>query len=87
MQKSFHTHAHHCRYINSTTLGETVRAFVPHPLPPRQPELAADGHQGLNAAAEQALGRLAAVAGLVPSVGAGPAQGPRRSACEREVVV
>lgn len=56
------------RYINSTTLGETVRAFVPHPLPPRQPELAADGHQGLNAAAEQALGRLAAVAGLVPSV-------------------
>ena len=30
------------RYINSTTLGETVRAFVPHPLPPRQPALLAD---------------------------------------------
>jgi Fic family protein len=56
------------QYLTSTTLGETVRAFVPEPLPPRQPELAADSYQALNAAAEQALARLSAVAGLVPSV-------------------
>lgn len=56
------------QYLISTTLGETVRAFVPHPLPPTQPELAVDSHQALNTAAEQALARLAAVGGLVPSV-------------------
>lgn len=56
------------QYLTSTTLGETVRAFVPDPLPPRQPELAADSYQVLNATAEQALARLSAVAGLVPSV-------------------
>ena len=56
------------QYLISTTLGETVRAFVPHPLPPRQPDLAVDSHKALNTAAEQALARLAAVGGLVPSV-------------------
>jgi Fic family protein len=52
----------------STTLGETVRAFVPHPLPPARPELAPQAYDALNQAAERALARLSAVAGLVPSV-------------------
>ncbi len=52
----------------STTLGETVRAFVPHPLPPARPELAPQAYDALNQAAERALARLSAVAGLVPSL-------------------
>ena len=51
----------------STTLGESVQAFVPHPLPPAQPELVVDGYANLNRQAELALSRLSAVAGLVPS--------------------
>jgi Fic family protein len=68
MKKNFQTMRSTGRYVQSTTLGETVRAFVPHPLPPRQPDLAADSHALLNLAAERALLRLEAVAGLVPSV-------------------
>jgi Fic family protein len=55
-------------YTTTTTLGESVRAFVPYGLPPRSPVLnmtefdAAHRHAGL------ALARLAAVSGLVPSV-------------------
>lgn len=55
-------------YVTSSTLGETVRAFVPHALPPRGPELAAESFAALNHAAELALARLSGVAGLVPSV-------------------
>ena len=55
-------------YVISTTLGESVQAFVPHPLPPKRPELAPDSYSALNRQAELALARLSGVAGLVPSV-------------------
>lgn len=55
-------------YITSTTLGESVRAFVPHPLPPAAPPLAAAAYEELNRSAELSLARLSGVAGLVPSV-------------------
>jgi Fic family protein len=55
-------------YAISTTLGEPVRAFVPHPLPPARPALAPDRYTDLNRQAELALARLAGVSGLVPSV-------------------
>lgn len=54
--------------ITSTTLGESVKAFVPHPLPPSQPPLASESFVAASRAAETALARLAGVAGLVPSV-------------------
>jgi Fic family protein len=54
--------------ITTTTLGEAVRPFVPHPLPPASPPLAADSYSAANRRAEMALARLAGVAGLVPSV-------------------
>ena len=54
--------------VTTTTLGEPVRAFVPHPLPPAGPALAPDSYAAGNRAAELALARLAGVAGLVPSV-------------------
>ncbi|MDI9332526.1 MAG: Fic family protein [Alphaproteobacteria bacterium] len=55
-------------YVISTTLGEPVRAFVPHPLPPARPALAPAVYVELNRQAELALARLAGVSGLVPSV-------------------
>jgi Fic family protein len=55
-------------YVISTTLGEPVRAFVPHPLPPARPALAPGLYADLNRQAELALARLAGVSGLVPSV-------------------
>lgn len=55
-------------YAISTTLGEPVRAFVPHPLPPAEPPLAAASFADLNRQAELALARLSGVTGLVPSV-------------------
>ena len=54
--------------VKSTTLGETVRAFVPHPLPPAKPPLAPESFAALNRTAELALARLSGVSGLVPSV-------------------
>ncbi len=54
--------------ITSTTLGESVQAFVPHPLPPANPGLDVQSFASLNHAAEFALARLAGVSGLVPSV-------------------
>jgi Fic family protein len=54
--------------VKSTTLGEAVRAFVPHPLPPAAPPLAPDFFMEPNRQAELALARLAGVSGLVPSV-------------------
>ena len=53
-------------YVISTTLGESVRAFVPHLLAPGEPALQAAVYLDLNRQAE--LARLAGVAGLVPSV-------------------
>ena len=55
-------------YVTTTTLGEPVRAFVPHPLPPAKPALAPQSFVAANRAAELALARLTGVAGLVPSV-------------------
>jgi len=55
-------------YATSTTLGETVQAFVPYPLPPKDPALAPECYLETNRAAELALARLSGVAGLVPSV-------------------
>lgn len=55
-------------YLTTTTLGEPVRAFVPRPLPPAKPPLAAASFAALNQQAELALARLSGVSGLVPSV-------------------
>ena len=55
-------------YAITTTLGESVRAFVPGPLPPVDPTLAPTCFIDLNRQAELALARLAGVSGLVPSV-------------------
>lgn len=54
--------------VVSTTLGEAVKAFVPHSLPPAKPPLAPESFVDANRAAEMALARLSGVAGLVPSV-------------------
>lgn len=55
-------------YEVSNTLGESVRAFVPHALPPSAPALTQSIWAEGNDAAVMALQRLSAVAGLVPSV-------------------
>jgi Fic family protein len=55
-------------YATTTTLGESVRAFVPRPLPPADPPLVPDSFLDLNRQAELALARLSGVSGLVPSV-------------------
>ncbi len=55
-------------YVTSTTLGEPVQAFVPHPLPPTDPALASEAFVEQNRQAELALARLSGVSGLVPSV-------------------
>lgn len=55
-------------YKSTTFGGETVRAFVPHPLPPRKPELRIDGRLSqLLADANAAIGKLAVAADIVPS--------------------
>jgi Fic family protein len=53
--------------VTTTTLGESVEAFVPHPLPPDAPPMLPDTYAAANRAAELALARLNGVAGLVPS--------------------
>ncbi len=55
-------------YSISTTLGESVRAFVPHALPPSVPALSPEVFTDLNRQTELALARLAGVSVLVPSV-------------------
>jgi Fic family protein len=55
-------------YSISTTLGESVRSFVPNALPPSDPALPLEVFIELNRQAELALARLAGVSGLVPSV-------------------
>ena len=54
-------------FVSSTTLGEAVRAFAPHPLPPADPPLDPACYVATHHAAELALARLTGVAGLVPS--------------------
>lgn len=56
------------KHLKSTTLGEEVDAFVPHPLPPQAPPLVIDQLADLNYQAEIALARLSGVSDLVPSV-------------------
>lgn len=55
-------------YITSTTLGESVKAFVPFDLPPQTPLLVEASYTALNQQAELALAKLSGVSGLVPSV-------------------
>lgn len=55
-------------YATSTTLSESVLAFVPHPLPPVDPSLAVASFTDLNRQAELALARLSGVSGLAPSL-------------------
>jgi Fic family protein len=55
-------------YKQTTTLGETVKAFVPLDLPPENPALDAGAFSELNKAAELAIARLSGVSGLVPSI-------------------
>jgi Fic family protein len=55
-------------HVISTTLGASVQAFVPHPLPPVEPALAPEAYTDLNHQAELAMARLSGVSGLVPSV-------------------
>ena len=55
-------------YVTSTTLGESVQAFVPRRLPPAEPALAPEAFVARNRNAELALARLSGVSGLVPSV-------------------
>lgn len=52
-------------YIVSTTAGESVRAFMPYPLPP-DPPLRLDPLMPLLDRANQALGRLDGLATLLP---------------------
>ena len=56
-------------YAISTTLGEPVRAFVPHCLPPSDPNLSPEVFTELHRQAGLALARLAGVSGLGPSGG------------------
>jgi Fic family protein len=55
-------------YATSTTLSESVQAFVPNQLPPAKPVLAMACYVEPNRSAEMALARLSGVSGLVPSV-------------------
>lgn len=59
---------HSGTYVTSTTLGESVQAFVPHALPPTGPPLDISKFMDLDQRAQLALARLAGVSGLVPSV-------------------
>lgn len=57
------------RYARTLAGGEEVQAFVPLPLPPRDPPLTVDDRLGARLrAAEQALGRLAIAGEMVPSL-------------------
>jgi Fic family protein len=51
---------------NSSVAGETVAAFIPHPLPPRDPQLAFDAEA--LARAQHALSRLDLASEMVPSL-------------------
>lgn len=57
-------------YRTSTTHGEAVKAFVPHPLPPADPALVIDGDLAeRHAAAAAAIGRLRVAGAMVPDPG------------------
>ena len=54
------------RYETSSESGETVRAFIPHPLPPEPPLVFEGARQPLLEDALLALGRLDSLATLLP---------------------
>ena len=55
-------------YRTTVVGGEKVRAFIPHPLPPRDPPLVIEGGlAGLHAEAVAAVGQLAVAGAMVPS--------------------
>ena len=57
------------RHVVSTVAGESVRAFVPHPLPPTDPLLRLDGLiQDQLVRARRALARLDLAGEMVPSL-------------------
>ncbi len=56
-------------YRTSAAGGETVRTFVPHPLPPTKPPLVVDDELAdLLTEAQAALGRLSVAGSMVPSI-------------------
>jgi Fic family protein len=57
------------KYVTTTVAGEEVRAFIPHPLPPKNPPLQVDAPmvEALGAA-RASLARLAVAGEMVPSV-------------------
>lgn len=55
------------RYVATTYENETVRAFVPPPLPP-DPPVRLDGLQQLLEQANQAVGRLDGLASILPDL-------------------
>ena len=58
------------QYRITSTIGEEVKAFVPYPLPPTDPQLMVDGPTAkLLATAETELARLAMAGSIVPSIG------------------
>lgn len=68
IKESFNTMRNTGSYVTTTTLGESVQAFVPHALPPKRPALAPESFVEANRVAELALARLSGVSGLAPSV-------------------
>jgi hypothetical protein len=57
-------------YRTTSIHGETVRAFVPHPLPPASPAVAIEGTLAeRHAAALAAIGRLGVAGAMVPEPG------------------
>lgn len=56
-------------YVPTTYVGETVRAFVPHPLPPEPPLVWDANLQTLSQRAMLAVGRLDGLTTLLPDVG------------------
>ena len=55
-------------YVTTSTAGESVRAFVPNPLPPDPPIKLADRDHDLIEKANRALGRLDGITTLLPDV-------------------
>lgn len=55
-------------YVTTATAGESVRAFIPNPLPPDPPIQLADRDHDLIEKANRALGRLDGIATLLPDV-------------------
>jgi Fic family protein len=56
------------KFLITTTLGESVKAFVPVSLPPVDPALSPSCYVEQNQEAELALARLSGVTSLVPSI-------------------